>query len=195
MWYDGGKVQGLQDVPAFDVEITYDGYGLRYDLIEYDPFTGAVSVKEGTSRSYDPEEYIPTPSTDKRPLYLAYVYGNNCELIPLYPWEYGLFEGNEREVLRRSAFNRRALQKTLGKLRKGNPLTFAGYGDSITAQRGGTWQTPNGTTRDTEPYYGDYPQDTKDLWPRYDHGDGAGQVHQHLGWNWVGRGFRFCGHL
>ncbi|BBM03922.1 SGNH/GDSL hydrolase family protein [Microbulbifer sp. GL-2] len=184
VWYDGGKVQGLQDVPAFDVEITYDGYDSRYDLIEYDPFTGAVSVKEGTSRSYDPEEYIPTPSTDKRPLYLAYVYGNNCELIPLYPWEYGLFEGNEREVLRRSAFNRRALQKTLGKLRKGNPLTFAGYGDSITAQGGGTWQTPNGTTRDTESYYGDYPQDTKDLWPRYDHGDGAGQVHQHMGWNW-----------
>lgn len=181
---DSGKIIGLKDIPSINVEISFDGYESRYDIIECDVFTGEVSVSKGFSRSHDPEEYMPLVSSGKIPLYYVYVFGNNCELIPVYNWANGFIDGSENEWLGRNLSNRKSLRHVFAKLQQKENIRIAGYGDSITAQGGGVWDSPNGVTRDVDSYYSDYPDDTKQSWERFDHGDGLGQVHVHHGWNW-----------
>jgi len=97
---------------------------------------------------------------------------------------------------------RARLPKTIGRALRGQSIRLIGYGDSITAQGGGN-PAPDGSagnqlvpnldrdklngyyTTDQQPQiYGRMPADTQALYPKYDHGDGLGQIHVHLGFNW-----------
>jgi len=74
----------------------------------------------------------------------------------------------------------------LGKAARGQALTVASYGDSITAiQHGNVGYTSNGPGRDRpETYLGYVPADTVATLPKFDFGDGAGQVHVKISAPW-----------
>lgn len=183
--FDGALVSGLINTLDIPVKLTYTGYSSRYDLIEVDPFTGTLSVVKGTDRVYDPEEYIPAPTAGKIPVCMAYVYADSVQVIPLYDWFGGVKAGTEVEQAKLAAHNASCLSGVLGKLRSGGDINLAGYGDSITAQGSGVWDTANGVTRDVVTYFADIPSDTKATWTLYDHSDGGGSIHTHFGWNFI----------
>lgn len=88
----------------------------------------------------------------------------------------------------RIARNRDILSSLIADAEAGNPIKIGSYGDSITAQQIGLpAYTANGPLRDraSEAYLASYPADTRATLPLYDTGDGAGQVHTRLGWNWA----------
>jgi lysophospholipase L1-like esterase len=185
--YVGGKVYGLINTPNFAVTIDYTYSLARYDLIELEPFTGAVSVVQGTNRVTDPEEYLPTLTGGKVPLAHAFVSGQRSEIVQLSNWLYGTRKGHEQEQQNLRDYNRRMLPKSIAKMHSGAAVTIAATGDSITAiQAGGVpYDTPNGVTRDIpDNYFAAYPADTYNSIELYDFDDGGGQIHTKLGWNW-----------
>jgi lysophospholipase L1-like esterase len=182
-----GKIYGLLNIAPFSISVTYDYAVERYDLIEMDATTKALSVVQGTERDFDAADYLPVGTVGKIPVYRALVIGSTvADLLPIYQFDNGILCGGEGEMMQIRERNKKALQKVRKKLRAGDPITIAGYGDSITAiQYGSPSYTKNGVERDrAESYLSYYPADTVAAVPKFDHGDGAGAVHIHIGWNW-----------
>lgn len=187
VFYQGGKVYGRVNTPDFSVTVDYTYHSARYDLVEVDPASGAISVVEGTERTFDPEEYLPAGTIGRIPIAHVFVSGARTEVIRLSNWQYGVREGAELEQQALRKWGRQHLVNSLAKLSNGEAITIAGYGDSISAIQLSppSYNTPNGALRDRpEGYFFDMPADTQAAIELFDHGDGAGQVHCHEGWNW-----------
>lgn len=190
--YSNGKLRGIINKAAFNVDVTFSWAQERYDLIQIDEQTNVLSLKTGTPRDFDPQEYLVGPDAYKIPVARVRVVGGAVrEIIPVYKFD-GLVErGTEAEWYRLQSRNRHAIRKTLGKLARGERVKVAGYGDSITAfQTGaptdGSQYQANGQWRDRDRYFVLYPSDTQTAKLQYfDTGDGAGAVHIRKGWNWT----------
>ncbi|MDC3189142.1 GDSL-type esterase/lipase family protein [Pseudoalteromonas elyakovii] len=186
VFYNGGRIAGKKDIADTPVKITYNGYHSRYDIIQLNPMTGQLSVVEGFERYWDPEEYMVSPDTGCIALFSVYAYGQEVQLIPMHNWRGIIRDNFDRYYLTEKARSRATLSKLIGKLNQQSAITIAGYGDSITAQGSpANYDEPNGPNRDGLGFYGKLPADTRGAFEVFDHGDGAGAVHQHFGWNYA----------
>ncbi len=181
--YDAGWIKGLRENEPVDVTVSYTGERSRYDAIYRDPATGAVAVAIGAERGADVTEY--KPSIPAGTIHLMDVYvtrSNGFDVIPANT-------GRDTEP-NWVAKSRRRLPHLLRKLRAREAITLVGYGDSITSQGGPApidWYRPDGVLRDVLEgyiYNGRFQADTVAAIPLFDHGDGAGPIHTHIGWNW-----------
>jgi lysophospholipase L1-like esterase len=204
MYKDGsGMVWGTRNVADYACKATYTGYGRRYDRVCVNSNTGVVSIVKGTNRIVDPSEYRPAEPDGLRTIYWAYVDYRGVTLRSAHA-----FRGFARigvvaaDHARHLEYCRARLSKTIGRAMRGQAIKLIGYGDSITAQGGGNPANDGSVGNqlapnldrdkldgyyitDSQPeVYGRMPADTQALYPKYDHGDGLGQVHVHLGWNW-----------
>lgn len=198
-----GMVWGTQNIADFACLATYTGRGRRYDRVCVNPNTGEILIVKGTDRIVDAAEYRPAEPDGLRTMYWAYVDYRGVTLLAARN-----FNGYARGGLASADYTRHLdwckarLVKTIGKALRGGTIRLIGYGDSITAQGGGN-PAPDGsvgnqlipnldrdkisgyyTTPDQPEVYGRMPPDTQALYPLYDHGDGLGPVHVHLGWDW-----------
>ena len=180
----GGKLRGLT-ATTYAVSVTFTYTRERYDLIQIDPTSLALSVKKGMERAFDVQEYRPAPDAGKVALYYVLVAGSTLEFDPVHRYvDLGgeMLDGKDYGLLRQH--NRRFLQKTLARLNRGQAITLVGHGDSITAVSNinSPATTPNGTTRDLQRFLqGGYGSDTlTNLYPAQDWGDGGGAVHVRL---------------
>ncbi|WP_425987563.1 SGNH/GDSL hydrolase family protein [Ensifer sp. R-19] len=179
--YDAGWIKGLRENEPVDVTVAYVGEKSRYDAIYRDPATGKVDVASGAERGADVTEYKPTiPAGTIHLMDVFVTRSNGFDVIPA------------KTVLEPDwvAESRRRLPHLLRKLRAGEAITLVGYGDSITSQGGPApidWYRPDGELRDVLEgyiYNGRFQADTVAAIPLFDHGDGAGPIHTHIGWNW-----------
>ncbi|PTT37201.1 hypothetical protein DBR33_18405, partial [Stenotrophomonas sp. HMWF022] len=94
--------------------------------------------------------------------------------------------GGEADWQQLLMHNRACLRRLLGKAARGEAVKVASYGDSIVAvQLGDPPYTANGAARDRpENYLINMPADTVAALPKYDFGDGAGQVHVKISAVW-----------
>jgi hypothetical protein len=182
-----GKLRGLVNVAPYNVNTTYSYKRERYDVVQLDPQTLAVTIKLGVERDFDAIEYRAKP--DAGQLALGYLHMVGATVNPINACE---FLGT---VVRRSAqpdwqrvvmHNQRCLRRVSGKAARGEALTIAAYGDSIVAiQTGAVGYTANGQNRDRPETYLSYvPADTVAALPKYDFGDGAGTVHIKISAPW-----------
>jgi lysophospholipase L1-like esterase len=182
-----GKILGLINKASFSATVSYSAPKERYDLIHLNPITGAISVTQGVNRAVDPEEWMPDVPLGSIPLFSVLVHASpvQMEFVPMWMWRNGVRRGHEREDLEVHMHNLRCTSRIRRKLQAGQAIKLIGYGDSITAQGGGApYNVPNTFRRDVPSHYLRNPQDTRDTWPLFDHGDEIGQGHVHLGWNW-----------
>lgn len=159
----------------------------RMDLIQYDPTTGAVSLVAGDERDeqLDALEWQNSLTAGSVLLGRARVGDAAVQAVSatrgLTPADAAMSRHIER--------NRAILRGVVAKAQRGEAINLGGYGDSITALQSSTPPyTANGTMRDraANSYLGvNYPADTVAQVTLYDFGDGAGQVHTRLGWNWA----------
>lgn len=173
---------------GLEVTVNYTGHDSRYDVLALNTRTGELELTVGADRSRDPEEYAAVPAPGTIPLYSLYTTHQDVELIPLVPGGSLTAVGSEVEHLVWLEDCRKRLPLTFQKLRRGASLRLAGYGDSITALGGreGVQNTsPDGALRDRMGYFECYGKDWKAGVETFDHGDGEGSVHHHLGWNWT----------
>lgn len=186
-YHVNGKLRGLVNTAAYDVNVTYSYKRERYDLIQIDPQTQVVTIKVGVERDFDAIEYKPSPDEGKVAIGYLYVVGNTATAIDTSKYLTGVVrQGSEDDWQRLLIHNRASIRKVLGKISRGEAIKIASYGDSIIAnQLGDPPYTANSPVRDRpENYLINYPADTLATLPRYDFGDGAGQVHVKLSAIW-----------
>ncbi|ATP18471.1 SGNH/GDSL hydrolase family protein [Sphingobium yanoikuyae] len=180
-----GAIQRAAAGSALAVEVDYDYSEVRYDLIETD-INGALSVKKGTARNRDVAEYLPARSAGKYPLLIVRVTAAG---MTIWRWQ-----DQERSQVQAPAIIQRGRAKVLGNfhraLRDGGTVRIAGYGTSRTNLGGvaASLYAANGQQRDRMADSGFMAaQDAAFIatLPLFDHGDGAGQVHTRVGWNWT----------
>jgi len=182
----GGKLIGLTDT-VYNVSVSFTHTMQRYDLIQINPFTLAVSVKKGVERTQDPSEWMVEVDPPCRALCRVLVTGNKTEIIPLS--EYIACGGKpyvskpEFDALR--LHNQSCLKRIFAKLNKGQNISLVGYGDSITAMGGyHTEDIPN-ENHDWYGFFATLPQDTQTAKvPTFNY-EGGGGGRMHTGWNWV----------
>lgn len=175
---------------AIPISASYNWAQVRYDLIYVDPETRALGVIVGTAANRDAADRLPAIGNSKRlPLFMARVVGGAVSrLIPLWDVSGGVRRQVAASAEDRQRRNRRALRKTLGRLQSGAAMPLVGYGDSITALQSGPPSTTvaNGPQRDRAlSFLEAQGSDLTSAIPLFDFGDGAGQVHTKLGWNWA----------
>lgn len=161
----------------------------RMDKIVVDRSTGALSLVAGDERDeqLDSLEWQADTPANSLVLGRARVTDAQIDVISSAAFRGVVKRGTEAEVSWMVDRNRRLLRGVLGKAMRGDPINLGGYGDSITAfQANSPSYVANGTFRDraADAYLANYPADSKALLTLYDTGDGAGQVHTRLGWNW-----------
>lgn len=186
-YHVNGKVRGLVNVAAYDIDVSYSYKRERYDVIQIDPQTQVVSVKAGAERDFDAIEYRPEPDAGLVPIGYLHVVGNSVTAINAGQFQGGVVRrGSETDWQQLLMHNRACLRRVLGKAARGEAITVASYGDSITAiQTGNVGYTANGPGRDRpETYLGYVPADTVAALPKYDFGDGAGRVHVKISAPW-----------
>ncbi len=186
-YHVNGKVRGLVDVSAYNVDVSYSFKRERYDLIQIDPQTQVVTVKSGTERDFDAVEYRPEPDAGMVVIGYLHAVGSKVTAINATKFLGGVVRrGSEADWQQLLMHNRACLRRVLGKAARGEALTVASYGDSITAiQHGSVGYTANGLGRDRpETYLGYVPADTVATLPKFDFGDGAGQVHVKISAPW-----------
>jgi len=180
---DAGIITGLVNTAAFNVSVAYTGYSSRYDLVVLDPTGGGLSVVKGTDRAIDPEEYRPAVPSGKIALYSVLVYVDGTEIMPLHQYrQAGIKYGEEAEFTAWLEYCRACLPNTLKRARRGEAISLAGYGDSITNIGAGSLTAPNGN-KDVPLYFEHLPSDTQAAISRFDGDQGLG-AHIHIGWNW-----------
>ncbi|MBA0420320.1 SGNH/GDSL hydrolase family protein [Stenotrophomonas maltophilia] len=190
-YHVNGKLRGLVDVAAFNADVTYSYKRERYDLIQIDPQTQVVTVKAGAERDFDALEYRPVPDAGRVVIGYLHVVGNSVTVINASKFLGGVVRrGSEADWQQLLMHNRACLGRVLGKVARGEAVKVASYGDSIVAvQLGDPPYTANGAGRDRpENYLINMPADTVSALPRYDFGDGAGQVHVKISaiWSLIG---------
>jgi lysophospholipase L1-like esterase len=136
-WSSLGRVEGGRIAPDAEVKISYRLRQMRIDTIEVDP-SGKVAVRQGTPAVTCP---LPPPRTPGSTAWanVFMPYDATADVKPWQIFEIGppFPEPDEAEMQRRSKF----VEKTLGKLRRGEPVTVVTWGDSVTA--GGDASTPD----------------------------------------------------
>ncbi|HEL5025744.1 TPA: SGNH/GDSL hydrolase family protein [Stenotrophomonas maltophilia] len=186
-YHVNGKVRGLVNAAAYDIDVSYSYKRERYDVVQIDPQTQTVSVKAGTERDFDAIEYRPEADMGLVAIGYLHVVGNSVTAINAGQFQGGVVRrGSEIDWQQLLMHNRTCLRRVLGKAARGEAITVASYGDSITAiQTGNVGYTANGPGRDRpETYLGYVPADTVAVLPKYDFGDGAGQVHVKISAPW-----------
>lgn len=182
---DAGWIKGLRDIEPVDVTIAYIGEKSRYDAIYRDAVGGTIEVASGLERGADVTEY--KPAIPDGATHLMDVFVTRSNGVDIIPAKSVTDQDTDREWI---AEARRRLPRLLRKLRVGEPVTLVGYGDSITSQGGPAavdWYRPDGVLRDVLEgyiYNGRFQPETVVAIPLFDHGDGAGPIHTHIGWNW-----------
>ena len=182
----GGKLIGLTDT-VYNVSVSFTHTMQRYDLIQINPFTLAVSVKKGVERTQDPSEWMVEVDAPCRALCRVLVTGTKIEIVPLD--EYISSGGKpyvskpEFDALR--LHNQSCLKRIFAKLNKGQNISLVGYGDSITAMGGyHTEDIPN-ENHDWYGFFATLPQDTQTAKvPTFNY-EGGGGGRMHTGWNWA----------
>lgn len=182
-----GKLRGLNNVAAFNVNATYAYKRERYDVVQLDPQTLAVTIKLGTERDFDAIEYRAQPDVGKLPV--AYLHMVGSTVNPINASEFlgsVVRESAQPDWQRILLHNQQCTRRLRGKVARGEPITVAAYGDSIVAiQTGTVGYTANGPNRDRPETYLTYvPADTVAALPKYDFGDGAGAVHIKISVPW-----------
>lgn len=163
------------------VTVDYDWSDIRYDLIEVDA-VGALSLKLGTSRPRDVAEFLPGRTAGRTP-----VLNVRSDKAGVTAWRW---TDPEDALLSAPTIIQRGRARRMPNLRKalrtGSPIVLAGYGDSRTSLGGTDSYAPNHPMQDrvTEGYMLAQGADYKATIPLYDFGDGEGQVHTKIGWNW-----------
>lgn len=186
-YHVNGKLRGLVDTPIYNVNTTFNYARERYDLIQIDPQTMAISVKKGVERDFDAIEYRPAADAGRVVLAYCLVVGATVQVIAAADFEGGVIrKGSEGDWQYLLQHNRRALASLRGKVGRGEAITVASYGDSIVAvQLGDPPYTANSAVRDRpENYLINMPADTVAALPKFDFGDGAGQVHVKISSPW-----------
>ena len=161
----------------------------RVDKIVMDRDTKAITVVAGSERDeqLDAIEYQGATTSNNVLLGRARVTDGDVQAVGVTRFRGLIRRGTEREVAWHVERNRRILRAVISKAQRAAAINWGGYGDSITAiQANVPGYTANGIYRDriTGQYFDDYPADTKALVTLYDTGDGQGQVHSRIGWNW-----------
>lgn len=163
----------------------------RVDVLQVNPNTRTVSIVQGTERTtIDATEdaFRAKPTSGNLLLGHIFVVNATATVVNAGTYEGQFRRGYEAELLRCIHLGRNAVAKTTKKLIRGNTVTIAGYGDSITAiQNGSVTYTANGASRDRVEYLSGWASDA--LPTTYDTGDGAGQTHVRIGWNWQLKAF------
>lgn len=171
------------------VTVSYASAGKeRMDKIVMDDATGAVSVVAGSERNeqLDSMEWQGDEGAGKTIIGRARVTDAEVNVAECGLWRGVTFIGQNRAEEARIERNRGILAALIAKAEAGTAINLGGYGDSITAIESGlSAYTANGVYRDRGlTYLVNYGSDTRFLIPTYDTGDGAGQVHTRIGWNW-----------
>jgi hypothetical protein len=184
-----GLVRVLHKQDAGVIEVEYTGHECRYDLVSLDPAIGARTLTLGEGRALDPEEYAALASpVGEIPTHALYTTHVGVEIIPVNPSGSLIFPGREAGHLAWIAESRARLPRTLRKLRRGEPILMAGYGDSITALGGrdvAQNTRPDGPLRDRMVYFDAYGDDWKTRVPLFAGPGEAVPTHHRLGWNWT----------
>ena len=181
----GGKLIGLTST-VYSVSVSFTYTNQRYDLIQINPFTLAVTIKKGVERSQDPSEWMVEVDAPNRALCRVLVTGNNTEIVPLD--EYISCGGKpysaSPELTALKIHNQSCLKRVFAKLNKGQNISLVGYGDSITAMGGyHTEDIPN-ENHDWYGFFATLPQDTQNAKvPTFNYESGSGG-RMHIGWNW-----------
>ena len=159
----------------------------RMDLVVVDPGTRTISRVAGAERTaqLDALEWQGNPG-GQTIVGRARVTDGAVTTVETGLWRGVTFIGQNRAEEARIARNRCILAPLVAAATAGSAITLGGYGDSITALQSNVPDyVANGILRDRAlSYLANYPADTKALVATYDTGDGAGQVHTRLGWNW-----------
>lgn len=134
-WAALGRMDGGRVSTSTTVLISYQVSTLRVDAIQVTP-DGRVSLVTGAPRKSAP----PVPKVTSGALCLANVF-IPYSATSVAPWQIFEVEGpfgepDARESARRAAF----VPKTLEKLRKGQPVSYVAWGDSVTV--GGDASSP-----------------------------------------------------
>jgi hypothetical protein len=165
------------------VEVAYDWGRHRYDVIALDLASGRVDLLRGPDRVNDPNEHIPVLPGGWTALFHVYVNRDFCETVATHEWR-GLVRRGEEEAHRAWVWEARTrLPRTMQRLRAGQALVVASYGDSTGALGEGADITAAGGARDTVAFWAGYPEDTLARLDRIDGPLGPG-AHTRDGWNW-----------
>lgn len=183
--------------PAVPVKVSYAYSRQRYDTIYLDPETKLISRVQGTERDRDAAEYRGVSTNPSlMELFVARVTKDAVELLPRWSLEDGLPRPLRGEIDALRIHNLRILAPFRKKLRSGTAI-IAVTGDSTAAIEftSGNPLVANGTGRDRPEYLNVMTgtdrtaapgsPDPTNLMTRYDHGDGAGNVHVHLTAPWA----------
>lgn len=194
-----GKISGKNaGVSSVNVDITFDYEYNRLDIIQLNLITNVVSIKLGAERRLHAQEepYRPLPDDNNIVLYYVTVRGGSFTLVDATGWEGYMKQGREMEYMKFIQRSRNLLPKTFKKLQKGEALTIASYGDSISANESTTPPyTKNGSMRDRLNYLSFLQTDFRDTIPLYTNiqlgreDDGVGAIHIKVGWNWYLRDY------
>ncbi|MBO1748896.1 SGNH/GDSL hydrolase family protein [Stenotrophomonas indicatrix] len=186
-YHVNGKVRGLVNVAPYNIDVSYSYKRERYDLLQIDPQTQVVSIKSGTERDFDAVEYVPTPDSGRVVVGYLHVVGSDVTPVNASKFQGCIVrDGTEGDWQQLLYQNRSSLRGFLGKVARGEPVTVASYGDSIVAVQLGTPSfAANTAARDRpENYLINYPSDTVAALPKFDFGDGAGEVHVKISAVW-----------
>lgn len=175
-----GRLRGMCDAR---VGVAYDWARHRYDVVALDPATGEVHVLRGPDRARDPNEHIPATPMGFIALFNIYVNRDFCEVIPVHDWRGLVRRGGEGAHRAWAREARRRLPHTMGRLRAGEPLTIAAYGDSTGALGDSTDIAAPDGRRDTVAFWANYPEDTLAGLDRIAGALGP-DAHMRDGWNW-----------
>lgn len=183
-----GVIRGNGLDTGTTLALEYTGHDCRYDLLSLNVRTGQLELTLGGSRARDPEEYAAKAPAETIPAFALYTTHRDVELIPLNAGGSLVAGGTEARHAAWLEDCRSRLPNTFKKLRRGEAVLLAGYGDSITALGGREPSqnlVPDGPMRDRMGYFECYEKDWKAGVPKFDNNDGAGAVHHRLGWNWI----------
>jgi len=151
----------------------------RYDLLCQDR-NGAFHLVLGKDRELDPEEFGAAAPADMKATLALYSTAQGAELIPVGEWRNGVRRGSEAKHVAWLEYCRTHLPLLLAKLRRGQSILLAGYGDSITSlgsRSPDQVDAPNGPRRDTLRHFEAYGDDWRAAIPLFN-------GHHRLGWNW-----------
>ncbi len=171
----------------YAVTVSYRGYKHRYDLVVADANTGVVSVVKGTDTVVDPESFKPALPAGSIALFMVYAWRDGVDIIPVHKFQDHVHVDRRTEYQEMQARNKRLLAPVLARAVRGQPITLAGYGDSITAKGGTRDLTPNGTSRDLFSFFARFSDEIKATIPKFDV-DGtpnSAGLFDHMGWNWA----------
>lgn len=188
--YFGGKLYSY-NLDNLAVSVSFKYKKERYDLIQYNLVTNTVTVKKGTERTFDAQEYMPFPTSGQKGLFTVLVVGNEIKGIqPIYKTKSigGDFYKMPIELATIKSHNSKCLRKVRSKIEKSQEIKLLGWGDSITAINGGTDTNNSNGKRDLISYpMTNLPRETvilySDVW-----NDSDGE-HVKIGWNWYLKSF------